>query len=141
MNRIFKRILAGSKDKLDFDLSDFKFSDDDGGNDSKGDAADVDMDDVDDTDDADGAKDKPKKNKPKGDYYWNTREMVEKNRRILKEKGIKKGKDKCRSFSFEKDDKTYQIFNPFKDETGKKNVDPKEYYGEAYEESDFNRVN
>ena len=73
------------------------------------------------------------KSDTKGDYYYNTREMVNKNKRLFDE-----GKyDKCRYFEY----KGYKIFNPFKDETGQKEVDPKEYYGEAYENSDFNRVN
>ena len=78
-------------------------------------------------------KSSEEKKKTKGDYYWNTREMVDKNKRLFEEGKI----NKCRFFEF----KGYKIFNPFKDETGKKKVDPKEYYGEAYENSEFNKVN
>lgn len=69
----------------------------------------------------------------KGDYYHNARQMVEKNKRLFQEGKI----DKCRYFEF----KNYKILNPFKDEKGEKEVDPREYYGKAYEESAFNRVN
>lgn len=87
------------------------------------------------------AKEQDKNNKPtnedgsetKGDYYYNTRQIVEKNKRLFSE-----GKaDKCRYFEF----KGYRIFDPFKDEKGEKEVDPKDYYGKSYEESAFNRVN
>lgn len=67
------------------------------------------------------------------DYYYNTRQIVDKNKRLFNE-----GKqDKCVYFEY----KGYKIFNPFKDETGKKQVDPKQYYQDYYENSDFNKVN
>ena len=103
MNRIFKRILAN-----------IITADTDKGNDES-------------------QKNDEKKPELKGDYYYNTREMVDKNKRLIQEGK----KDKCRFFEY----KGYKIFNPFKDETGKKDVDPKEYYGEHYENSDFNRIN
>ena len=79
------------------------------------------------------AEDVKEKAKPKGDYYYNTRQMVEKNKRLFEE-----GKqDKCRFFEYN----GYKIFNPFKDEKGQKEVDPKEYYKDAYENSEFNKVN
>lgn len=67
------------------------------------------------------------------DYYYNTRQIVDKNKRLFEEGK----KDKCKSFEY----KGYKILNPFKDETGSKQVDPKQYYGEAYENSEFNKVN
>ena len=73
------------------------------------------------------------KKKLLGDYYYNTRQMVEKNKRLFNEGK----KDKCRFFEY----KGYKIYNPFKDEMGKKEVDPKEYYGDAYENSEFNKIN
>lgn len=76
---------------------------------------------------------KEQKKKPLGDYYYNTRQMVEKNKRLFNEGK----KDKCRFFEY----KGYKIYNPFKDEQGKNEVDPKEYYGDAYENSEFNKVN
>lgn len=71
--------------------------------------------------------------KPKGNYYYNARQMVEKNKRLFEE-----GKeDKCRFFVFN----GYKILNPFKDEKGQKEVDPKQYYGDAYNNSEFNKIN
>lgn len=67
------------------------------------------------------------------DYYYNTRQIVDKNKRLFDEGKI----NKCVYFEY----KGYKIFNPFKDETGAKQVDPKQYYGEYYDNSDFNKVN
>lgn len=67
------------------------------------------------------------------DYYYNTRQIVDKNKRLAEEGKL----DKCVFFEY----KGYKIFNPFQDETGKKKVDPKKYYGEYYDNSDFNKVN
>ena len=65
--------------------------------------------------------------------YHNAKEIVSKNERLANEGKL----DQCVYFEFN----GYKIFNPFKDEKGRKKVDPKQYYGDAYEESDFNRVN
>ena len=79
------------------------------------------------------SNDNKKNTELKGDYYHNARQMVEKNKRLFQEGKV----DKCRYFEY----KNYKILNPFKDAKGEKEVDPKEYYGKAYEESAFNRVN
>jgi len=71
--------------------------------------------------------------KKAADYYYNTRQIVDKNKRLSEEGKV----DKCVSFEY----KGYKILNPFKDETGTKKVDPKQYYGEYYDNSDFNKVN
>ena len=76
---------------------------------------------------------KKKDNKPKGNYYYNAQQMVAKNERLFNEGKV----DKCRFFEY----KGYKIFNPFKDETGSKEVDPKDYYGDAYNNSEFNKIN
>lgn len=76
---------------------------------------------------------KKKNNKPKGNYYYNAQQMVAKNERLFNEGKV----DKCRFFEY----KGYKIFNPFKDETGSKEVDPKDYYGDAYNNSEFNKIN
>ena len=65
------------------------------------------------------------------DKYYNAREIAEKNHRLMEDKKD----DKCTFFEW----KGYKIIDPFKDETGKKDVDPVEYYGKAYEQSDFNK--
>ena len=67
------------------------------------------------------------------DAYYNAKQIADKNKRLFNDKKI----DKCVSFEF----KGYIIYDPFKDEKGKKEVDPIEYYGKAYEDSDFNKVN
>lgn len=68
-----------------------------------------------------------------GDIYYNARQIADKNRRLFE-----KGKiDDCVYFDY----KGYRIFDPFKDEKGEKEVDPKEYYKEAYVHSGFNKVN
>ena len=66
-----------------------------------------------------------------GDTYHNAREIVDKNYRLIKKKKL----DDCKTFSWN----GYKIFDPFKDETGDKDADPVEYYGKAYEQSDFNK--
>jgi hypothetical protein len=65
------------------------------------------------------------------DKYYNAREIAEKNHRLMEDKKD----DKCTFFEWN----GYKIFDPFKDETGDKDVDPVEYYGKAYEQSDFNK--
>jgi len=74
-----------------------------------------------------------KKIKEAGDYYYNTREIVEKNKRLFNDGKI----NKCVFFEY----KGYKIFDPFKDEEGKKEVDPIQYYGNSYKKSEFNKVN
>ena len=64
------------------------------------------------------------------DKYFNAHEIAEKNHRLVDD-----GKEnKCTFFEW----KGYKIIDPFKDETGKKNVDPIEYYKKAYKDSKFN---
>lgn len=65
------------------------------------------------------------------DKYFNAHEIAEKNHRLMDD-----GKEnKCTFFEW----KGYKIIDPFKDETGKKDVDPIEYYNKAYKDSKFNR--
>ena len=76
--------------------------------------------------------------KQAADYYYNARQIVTKNEKLFKEGKI----DKCTYFEYvDKQGNKYKIFNPFKDEKGAKQVDPKQYYGEYYDNSDFNKVN
>ena len=64
------------------------------------------------------------------DKYYNAHEIADKNHRLIdKDKA-----DKCTFFEW----KGYKIIDPFKDETGKKDVDPIKYYKKAYEDSKFN---
>lgn len=69
----------------------------------------------------------------KADHYYNTRQIVTKNKRLFDEGKI----DKCVSFEYN----GYKIFDPFKNENGDEDVDPKEYYGKAFEDSKFNCMN
>ena len=62
--------------------------------------------------------------------YYNAWQIAQKNEKIVKETGET---TECVGFEWQ----GFFITNPFKDETGRVEVDPVKYYGESFMNSDF----